>query len=52
VSNILPTRDQDGAAIAAQIKNAEADVADGKSDGVQAKTAETFDHLRSLQGVM
>jgi F-type H+-transporting ATPase subunit epsilon len=45
----IPLADLDGAAIAAQIKNAEEDVADAKSDGARAKASETLDHLRSLQ---
>jgi F-type H+-transporting ATPase subunit epsilon len=45
----IPLADLDGAAIAAQIKNAEDDVADAKTDGARAKASETLDHLRSLQ---
>ena len=48
----IPLADLDGAAIAAQIKNAEEDVADAKSDGARAKASETLDHLRSLQAAM
>ena len=44
----IPLADLDGAAIAAQIRNAEEDVADAKSDGARAKASETLDHLRSL----
>lgn len=47
-----PLADLDGAAIAAQIKNAEEDVADAKSDGVLAKASETLDHLRSLAAAL
>jgi F-type H+-transporting ATPase subunit epsilon len=48
----IPLADLDGAAIAAQIKNAEEDVADAKSDGARAKASETLDHLKSLQAVI
>ena len=48
----IPLADLDGAAIAAQIKNAEEDVTDAKSDGARAKASETLDHLRSLQAVL
>jgi F-type H+-transporting ATPase subunit epsilon len=44
----IPLADLDSAAIAAQIKNAEEDVADAKSDDARAKASETLDHLRSL----
>ena len=47
-----PLADLDGAAIAAQIKNAEEDVADAKSDGVLAKASETLDYLRSLAAAL
>ena len=48
----IPLADLDAAAIAAQIKNAEEDVADAKSDGARAKASETLDHLRSLAAAM
>jgi F-type H+-transporting ATPase subunit epsilon len=48
----IPLADLDSAAIAAQIKNAEEDVADAKSDGARAKASETLDHLRSLAAAM
>jgi F-type H+-transporting ATPase subunit epsilon len=48
----IPLADLDSAAIAAQIKNAEDDVADAKSDGARAKASETLDHLRSLAAAM
>ena len=48
----IPLADLDSAAIAAQIKNAEEDVADAKSDTAKAKSAETLDHLRSLAAAM
>ncbi len=44
----IPLADLDAAAIAGQIKNAEDDVADAKSDESRAKANETLDHLRSL----
>ena len=40
--------DLDASAIAKQIKNAEEDVADAKTDAVRAKAVETLDHLKSL----
>jgi hypothetical protein len=45
----IPLADLDAAAIAAQIKNAEYDVADAKSDETRAKANETLDYLKSLQ---
>jgi F-type H+-transporting ATPase subunit epsilon len=48
----IPLADLDAAAIAAQIKNAEEDVVDAKSDDTRAKAAETLDHLRSLAAAM
>jgi F-type H+-transporting ATPase subunit epsilon len=48
----IPLADLDASAIAAQIKNAEEDVADAKSDGARAKASETLDHLRSLAAAM
>jgi F-type H+-transporting ATPase subunit epsilon len=48
----IPLADLDASAIAAQIKNAEEDVADAKSDGARAKANETLDHLRSLAAAM
>ncbi|MBL8790903.1 MAG: F0F1 ATP synthase subunit epsilon [Rhizobiales bacterium] len=41
--------DLDAAAIAQQIRNAEEDVADAKTDAARAKAAETLDHLKALQ---
>ena len=48
----IPLADLDGAAIAAQIKNAEEDVADAKSECARAKVSETLHHLRSLAAAM
>ena len=48
----IPLADLDTAAIAAQIKDAEEDVADAKTDGARAKANETLDHLRSLQAAL
>jgi F-type H+-transporting ATPase subunit epsilon len=48
----IPLADLDGAALAAQIRNAEDDVADAKSDAARAKATETLDHLRSLAAAM
>jgi F-type H+-transporting ATPase subunit epsilon len=48
----IPLADLDAAAIAGQIKNAEEDVADAKTDESRAKANETLDHLRSLQAAL
>ncbi len=48
----IPLADLDQAALAQQIKNAEEDVADAKSDSVRAKAVEALDHLRSLAAAM
>jgi F-type H+-transporting ATPase subunit epsilon len=48
----IPLSDLDAAAIAAQIKNAEDDVADAKSDETRAKASQTLDQLRSLAAVL
>jgi F-type H+-transporting ATPase subunit epsilon len=48
----IPLADLDAAAIAAQIKNAEEDVTDAKSDETRAKANEVLDHLRSLQAAL
>ena len=48
----IPLADLDIAALNQQIKNAEEDVADAKSDGARAKASETLDHLRSLAAAM
>ena len=48
----IPLADLDAAAIASQIKDAEEDVADAKSDGARAKASETLDHLKSLQAAL
>jgi F-type H+-transporting ATPase subunit epsilon len=48
----IPLADLDASAIAAQIRNAEEDMADAESDGARAKASETLDHLRSLQAAM
>ena len=44
--------DLDTATLNQQIKNAEEDVADAKSDGARAKASEMLDHLRSLAAAM
>jgi F-type H+-transporting ATPase subunit epsilon len=48
----IPLADLDAAAIAAQIKDAEEDVQDAKTDGARAKANETLDHLRTLQAAL
>ena len=42
----------DAAAIAGQIRNAEEDVADAKSDEARRKANETLDHLKALQAAL
>jgi F-type H+-transporting ATPase subunit epsilon len=44
--------DFDGAAVDAQIKNAEEDVADAKTDAVRVRAQETLDRLRELKGAL
>lgn len=48
----IPLADLDTAALNAQIKNAEEDVADAKTDAARAKANEALDHLRSLQAAL
>jgi F-type H+-transporting ATPase subunit epsilon len=48
----IPLADLNAGAIAKQIKDAEEDVADAKTDAARAKAAETLDHLRALQAVL
>ena len=48
----IPLADLDAAALSQQIKNADEDVADAKSDGARTKASETLDHLRSLAAAM
>jgi F-type H+-transporting ATPase subunit epsilon len=48
----IPMSDLDSTALAQQIKNAEEDVADAKSDTARAKASETLDHLKALQAAM
>jgi F-type H+-transporting ATPase subunit epsilon len=45
----VPLADLDSAALAQQIKDAEEDVADAKSDTARQKAQETLDHLKALQ---
>jgi F-type H+-transporting ATPase subunit epsilon len=48
----IPVADLDAAAIAAQIKDAEEDVADAKDDETRRKAQENVDHLKAMQGVL
>ena len=48
----IPYADLDGAAIARQIKDAEEDVNDAKTDTARAKAAEALDHLKALQAAL
>jgi F-type H+-transporting ATPase subunit epsilon len=44
--------DFDGAAVDQQIKNAEEDVADAKTDAIRASAQETLDRLRELKSAL
>lgn len=44
--------DLDASALAQEIKNAEEDVADAKSDEARQKATETLDHLKQLQNAL
>jgi F-type H+-transporting ATPase subunit epsilon len=44
----IPLADLDAAALARQIKDAEEDVADAKSDEKKRKASESLDHLKAL----
>ena len=48
----LPVEELDAAAIAQQIKNAEEDVADAKTDESRRKANETLEHLKTLQAAL
>jgi F-type H+-transporting ATPase subunit epsilon len=48
----IPMSDLDSAALAQQIKNAEEDLTDAKTDTTRQKAAETLDHLKALQGAL
>jgi F-type H+-transporting ATPase subunit epsilon len=48
----IPLADLDAAAIAKQVKDAEEDVADAKTDAARAKAQETLDHLKALQAAI
>jgi F-type H+-transporting ATPase subunit epsilon len=48
----IPMADFDSATLAQQIKNAEEDVADAKTDTSKQKAQETLDHLKALQAAM
>ncbi len=48
----IPLADLDASAIAAQIKDAEEDVADAKTDEKKRKASEALDHLKALQSAI
>ena len=48
----IPTAELDAAALAAQVKDAEEDVADATDDEVKRRAQENLDHLKALQGVL
>jgi len=48
----IPMADLNAAALAAQIKDAEEDLADAKSDEARRKAAENVEHLKALQGAL
>lgn len=45
----IPVADLDAATLAKQIKNAEEDMADAKTDAARTKAAETLDQLKAMQ---
>lgn len=48
----LPVEELNAAAIAQQVKNAEEDVADAKTDEARRKANETLEHLKTLQAAL
>ncbi|MDE2383968.1 MAG: F0F1 ATP synthase subunit epsilon [Alphaproteobacteria bacterium] len=48
----IPTAELDAAALAAQIKDAEEDVADATDGEVKRRAQENLDHLKALQGAI
>jgi F-type H+-transporting ATPase subunit epsilon len=48
----IPTSELDASALAAQIKDAEEDVADATDDEVKRRAQENLDHLKALQSVI
>jgi F-type H+-transporting ATPase subunit epsilon len=48
----IPMAELDTAALAAQIKNAEEDVADSKDDETRRKALENVEHLKALQSAV
>jgi F-type H+-transporting ATPase subunit epsilon len=48
----IPMSELDGQAIARQIKNAEEDVSDAKSDEARRKANENLEHLKAIQASM
>ena len=48
----IPMAELDAAAIAKQIKNAEEDVVDAKSDEARRKATENLEHLKAIQASM
>ena len=48
----LPVEGLNAAAIAQQVKNAEEDVADAKTDEARRKANETLEHLKTLQAAL
>ena len=48
----IPTAELDAAALAAQVKDAEEDVADATDDEAKRRAQENLEHLKALQGVI
>ena len=48
----IPLAELDTATLAAQIKNAEEDVADAKDDETRRRASESLEHLKALQGAI
>ncbi len=48
----IPMAELDAATLAQQVKNAEEDVADAKTDETRRRASESLDHLKALQGAL
>ena len=48
----IPTAELDAAALAAQVKDAEEDVADASDDEAKRRAQENLEHLKALQGAI
>jgi F-type H+-transporting ATPase subunit epsilon len=48
----IPMAELDAATLAQQVKNAEEDVADAKTDEARRRATENLEHLKALQGAL